>query len=106
MMKQREKEGSDIKSFRSGSSNSSLSGFEKVKKLFYSNHMETAILFYYCLTRLKAGEGGALTRLLAEAGERLKGIKKTSPSNEERRKFNAKLTKFIEQVQFLDGKVA
>lgn len=55
MIKQREKEGSDIKSFKSGSSNTSLSHFEKVKKLFYSNHMETAILFYYCLRRLKAG---------------------------------------------------
>lgn len=89
MQKQREKEGS----LRSASSNASISDFEKVKRLFYSNHLETAILFYYALTRIKNRETPSLLKILSQAHDRLKAIKNAPPA-EDRRKFASKLAKF------------
>jgi hypothetical protein len=96
MQRQRERDGS----MRSGSSGSSLSGFEKVKRLFYSNHFETALLFYYCLSRIKHNQVLSLLRVMNQTNDRLKSAG-NGPGMEEKRRYGVRLAKFAEAIQFL-----
>jgi len=53
IIQEKEKEGSDYRSMMSGNSNNTTGNYNRIKKLFFSNNIETIILFSYLLDTLK-----------------------------------------------------
>lgn len=56
IIREKEREGSDYRSIVSANSNHTISNYHKIKKIFYSNNVETAVLFSYLLDTLKRKE--------------------------------------------------
>lgn len=68
--------------------------------MYYSSQMELCILFCYMLSKLKGKEAGTAIKLLSRANEKAKTIDK-GMSIDDKRRYTSKVSKMIEQVQFL-----